>query len=107
VLTIILPFDCVVPTWTQLGIAIAVGFVYAAAHWLVIIGYRSADASLLAPYSYFQLVFVAAVGIVVFQELPDIWTVAGIGIIIASGIYNAQHERSRRAGLQRAAKAVP
>ena len=106
VFTILAPFDWVAPTWPQVMIGFATGIIYTAVNWCIIIAYRYADASVLAPYSYFQIVFIAIVGIVAFGEVPDVWTITGIAIIMASGIYNAQQERSRRASLQRAAEAA-
>ena len=102
VLTVVVPFAWVTPTWTEAAIALAVGLIYASSQWFTILAYRYADASVLAPYSYFQIVFIAAIGIVFFREVPDIWTVIGIAIIVASGLYTAQYERLRRAGLRRA-----
>ena len=105
VLTIMLPFIWVTPTIVQAAICLFLGLLYAAAHWLIIIAFRYADASVLAPFSYFQLVSVAVIGVIIYGEVPDGWSVAGIVIIVASGLYTAQHERSRRVTLQHEAKA--
>ena len=105
VLTVMLPFIWVTPTFMQAVICLFLGLFYAAGHWLIIIAFRYADASVLAPFNYFQLVFVAAIGVIVYGEAPDGWGMAGIGIIVASGIYTAQHERSRRMVVQPTAEA--
>ena len=50
---------------------------------------------MLQPYSYTILVWATLVGWVGFGDLPDGWTVAGAGVIVASGIYTFYRERVR------------
>jgi drug/metabolite transporter (DMT)-like permease len=96
VLTAMVPFVWVVPTWPQLAIAIAIGIASTAGHWIVVIAYRYADASVLAPLTYSQLVWATLLGLVMFGEFPDHWTLLGASIIIASGLYIAHRERVRK-----------
>ncbi|CAN5596843.1 DMT family transporter [soil metagenome] len=56
-------------------------------HFLLIKSYEVAEASTVQPFAYFQLVFVGILGLTLFNERPDGWTVAGAGIILAAGIY--------------------
>jgi len=46
-----------------------------------------ADASAVAPLHYVRLLWAIAIGFVVFSHVPDAWTLAGGGLIVASGIY--------------------
>ena len=62
---------------------------------ILIKAYEHAPASRLAPFSYSQLIWVALIGLVVFGEFPDGWSLLGIAILIASGIYIASHQRRR------------
>ncbi len=62
-------------------------------HWLIVLAYRHADASLLAPFSYIQLLWASLLGLVVFAVLPDFWTLVGAVIIAGSGLYTAHRER--------------
>ena len=57
--------------------------------------FRHADASLLAPFSYVQLLWASAFGFILFSVLPDAFTWFGSAIIIASGLYTAHRERIR------------
>jgi drug/metabolite transporter (DMT)-like permease len=57
--------------------------------------YRHAPASVLAPFSYAQLVWAGFAGWLVFGALPDRWTLVGAAIIAASGVYTAHRERLR------------
>jgi len=65
----------------------------------VVLAFRYADASVLAPFSYTQLVWVSILGFFIFGELPDKWTVIGAAFIVGSGLYTAHRERIRRSQL--------
>lgn len=95
VLLTLLPFGVVMPTWPQLLLGLAIGAVSSVAQALVVLAYRAAPASVLAPFSYAQLVTSGLLGLVVFGALPDGWTLLGAGIIVASGLYTAHRERVR------------
>jgi hypothetical protein len=96
VLSAMLPFEAVWPTWPQLGLCIVLGVLASAGQWMVILAHRTAPASLLAPFFYGQLLWVTVLGFLVFGNLPDAWTLAGATVIIASGLYTAHRERTRR-----------
>lgn len=55
--------------------------------------YRLAEAAVLAPLAYLRLIFLALAGYIFFTETPDIYTVIGGAVIIASALYIAQRER--------------
>ncbi len=54
---------------------------------LVIAAYKSGEAVVVAPMQYSQILWASVYGALFFDELPDLWTVVGAGIIIASGVY--------------------
>jgi drug/metabolite transporter (DMT)-like permease len=91
--TLWLPFEFVVPTAYQLGLGLLAGTANTIAQWLALAAYRSADASLLAPFSYAQLIWATMFGYLAFGAIPDLWTFTGAGIIAASGLYIAHRER--------------
>lgn len=64
--------------------------------FLWITALRLADASLLAPITYTRLVFATAAGAVFFGEIPDGYTLAGAGLIVAGTIYITQREAQLR-----------
>lgn len=72
-----------------------VGLVAVIGHFLVIRAYDLAEASLLAPFNYSEMVSAAVLGLVIFHEFPDGWTWLGIAIIVGSGVYIAIRERAR------------
>lgn len=55
--------------------------------------HQKAEASYLAPFSYLQLIWVAAAGLVFWGEWPDNPTWFGAVLIIVAGLYTAQRER--------------
>ncbi len=95
--SLFLPFS-----WTRMGgfeilIGIVTGLTSAIAQGLIVLAFRQAGASLLAPFFYTQLIWSAGLGYLVFSNLPDRWTFVGAGIIAASGLYTAHRERIRAA----------
>jgi drug/metabolite transporter (DMT)-like permease len=64
-----------------------VGISFGAAQLMMIRGFEHAPAALLAPLSYVQIVSATIFSVAVFHDVPDVWTLLGIVMIIASGIY--------------------
>jgi drug/metabolite transporter (DMT)-like permease len=94
VLSALLPFVWVVPSLTDIALGLCVGIASTASHWVLIAAYRRADASLLAPFSYSQIIWATLLGFAVFSALPGPATLAGAAVIAASGIYTAHRERA-------------
>ncbi|HEY0332321.1 MAG TPA: DMT family transporter, partial [Stenotrophomonas sp.] len=55
------------------------------------------EASMIAPLEYTGLVWVIGWDWLLWRALPDAWTWAGAGIIVASGLYLLRRERVRQA----------
>lgn len=72
-----------------------IGFLAGVGHILATLAFRFAQASVLAPVTYVQVIYGTAAGYLVFNMLPTIWTAIGTAIIIASGVYIWQRERVR------------
>lgn len=62
-------------------------------HFLLILAHMRAPAPVLAPFIYVELLFMILAGWLVFSDLPDVWTLAGAGIVIAAGLYLLARER--------------
>ncbi len=75
------------PGWANAGLLSLAGLSGPAAMHLWISALRLADASAIAPLSYVRLVFAAGAGVLLFQEVPDIWLALGAALIIGSAIY--------------------
>ncbi|WFU15188.1 DMT family transporter [Bradyrhizobium sp. CB3481] len=99
ILSALVPFVWVTPTWHDLGFGILIGVASTAGQWIVVLAFRYADASVLAPFSYTQLLWVSILGFFIFGEVPDAYTITGAAFIVASGLYTAHRERVRRSQL--------
>jgi drug/metabolite transporter (DMT)-like permease len=99
VLSALVPFAWVAPSWHDILFGIFIGVASTAGQWIVVLAFRYADASVLAPFSYTQLLWVSILGFLIFGEVPDIWTVLGAAFIVGSGLYTAHRERVRRSQL--------
>jgi len=64
-------------------------------HWCLTHAYLSAPASLLTPFTYLQIVWATAFGLIVFGQHPDGWSAVGMVIVALSGLMLALHERRR------------
>jgi drug/metabolite transporter (DMT)-like permease len=94
-LSALLPLHAAWPTPWEMLLGVFIGLVYTASQWLLILAYRQGEASVLAPFTYVQLIWSTALGFLVFGAVPDHWTFVGTGVIIASGLYTAHRERMR------------
>jgi len=70
--------------WLLFAVSGLLGFV---AHFSMARSMVLADASAVAPLHYVRLVWAIGIGLLVFNHVPDAWTLAGGGLIVASGIY--------------------
>ncbi len=66
-----------------------VGTMGTVGHYLLILGYKKADASVLTPYLYFQIAFAMLGGWLVFSQVPDVPSMAGISMIAICGATGA------------------
>jgi drug/metabolite transporter (DMT)-like permease len=107
ILTALVPFGWVTPSWRDIFLGVCVGLASTTGQWIVVLAFRYGDASVLAPFSYSQLVWVTVLGFLIFGEIPDLWTLVGAAVIIASGLYTAHRERLRRSQLQIQAEPYP
>jgi len=85
----------VTPSLAQFGVLVLIGLISGLAQVVMTEGYRTAETTLLAPFEYVAIVFATGLGIVVWHEIPDAWDIAGIAIIVASGLYIWQREAAK------------
>ena len=77
-------------TWfafALIGVAAFVG------HQFITVAHRFAPASVLAPFSYVQIISMTASSWLVFNQPPEVWLFVGAPIVIASGLYVWLRER--------------
>ncbi len=73
------------PAW-QWALLISTGLTGFLGHWLQIAAFSRSPATLLAPFSYLQIVSAAALGWLVFGQLPGITSWFGIALICLAGL---------------------
>lgn len=103
-LTPLLPWAWTLPALDPLqwALLLSTGVTGAIGHGLQSAAYARTPATLLAPYSYLQILSATALGWAVFGQLPDATTALGIACICAAGVAVALAERR----LNRAARAA-
>jgi drug/metabolite transporter (DMT)-like permease len=73
-----------------LGLALAMGVAFGLGQLFLARSFALAPAHLLAPLSYAQIIAATLFGLLVFGDVPDLFTAAGILLIIAAGVYVAR-----------------
>jgi drug/metabolite transporter (DMT)-like permease len=81
-------------TWREIGLGAVMGGVYALGQYLLIQAYARGEASLLAPFSYAQVVIATVLAVAVFGVWPGMVAIVGVGLIALSGVYTLLRERT-------------
>ena len=90
----ILPFVWTAPpSGFDLMLLFAVGAFGSAGHFLLILAHDRAPASVLSPFMYTQLLWAVMFGYLVFNNVPNHWTLAGAAIVVGSGLYLLYREQ--------------
>lgn len=84
------------PSGFDLVLLLGVGALGSAGHFLLILAHDRAPASVLSPFMYTQLLWAVTLGYLVFDNVPNRWTLAGAAIVVASGLYLLYRERKVR-----------
>ena len=95
--SVLAPFFWTTPDllgWVEL---VAQGVLTGLGHYIVIQAIRDANVSTLAPFTYFQIIWAAGLGLFVFGDVPAWTTIVGAAVIVASGVYMFYREAYVRA----------
>lgn len=81
------PWQWHAPDGTAWVLLIAMALMGSLGHYALVRALDFAKAASVQPYSYTLLVFAAVLGLLVFGQMPDVWTIAGAAIVVLSGLY--------------------
>jgi drug/metabolite transporter (DMT)-like permease len=95
-LSAIVPFFWEWPSLADWGLFAIIGSVGGIGHLLIIMALQRAEASKVSPFTYVQLVWAMVAGFIVFGDVPDVWTLLGAGVIVASGLWVFQLDQRKR-----------
>ncbi|MEK9874332.1 MAG: DMT family transporter [Pelagibacteraceae bacterium] len=92
VISLTMPFIWINPSPLQWSLMAGIGLFACIGHLFLILSLKYADASKLAPFSYFEIITNIIIGYYFFNDFPDNWTFLVLFIIILSGIYISRRE---------------
>lgn len=81
--------------WLEWTVACLLGVLGGFGHYLLALAHRYAPASVIAPFLYQQVIYMALFGYLVFGDVPSPAVWLGAPIVIGSGLYLFWRERTR------------
>ena len=97
VMSVLVTFNWRTPSVHDAVLMASLGLMAMSGHLVLTQAFRYASAASLAPFTYGQIVFAGIVGFIAFGHIPDVEAIAGMTVIIASGLCMA-YVQSRQAG---------
>ncbi len=96
VMSVLVTFNWRTPSVHDAVLMASLGLMAMSGHLVLTQAFRYASAASLAPFTYGQIVFAGIVGFIAFGYIPDVEAIAGMTVIIASGLCMA-YVQSRQA----------
>ncbi len=96
VMSVLVTFNWRTPSVHDAVLMASLGLMAMSGHLMLTQAFRYASAASLAPFTYGQIVFAGIVGFIAFGHIPDVEAIAGMTVIIASGLCMA-YVQSRQA----------
>ena len=85
--------DWSMPSATHLMLMAATGLISTVAHVLSIKSYQLAPASLVSAFEYSYFIWAVLFGYIFWREVPDRYTLIGVGLLVGAGLYVIWRER--------------
>jgi drug/metabolite transporter (DMT)-like permease len=82
-------------TWLEWALACTLGVFGGVGHYLLALAHRYAPSSVIAPFVYQQVIYMALFGYLVFGDVPAPAVWIGASIVVGSGLYLFARERAR------------
>lgn len=95
---------CIIPTFQnwhmpslfQWALIAGLGLTTYGGQTFMVQAYRHGDTTVVSPFEYIRIVFIAIAGFIIFGEIPDHWTLGGAAIIIGSTLFIAYREARKK-----------
>jgi drug/metabolite transporter (DMT)-like permease len=87
----------VTPTLPQLALLTVVGILGIGGQSLITHGLTMGEATVLVPLDYSRIIYSAALGYLLFNEIPGPWSFAGMALIVGCSLYLVLTEKRRAA----------
>lgn len=84
---------------------LAAGFLFIGYHFIVL-AMRDGEIATVAPFRYAALLWAILLGYLVFDDLPDLWTLVGSIIVVGSGLYAILREHQRNRSIKAATESA-
>jgi len=88
-------FLWVIPTLPELGLLVVVGLLGIAGQSMITHGFTQGDATALVPLDYSRIIYSAALGFLLFGEIPGPWDFVGMALIVVSSLYLVLTEKRK------------
>ncbi len=94
-------FDWQSVRWSDTKWLVLLGISGAIAQYLLTEAYRQAPPSVLSSFEYTAMIWAIGLGYLFWNELPGLWVLAGVAIVIASGVYISHREAVNKVPVER------
>jgi len=95
-ISLVVPFYWTWLSPAQWFLLISLASIGSLAHLLMIISFKHAEASKLAPFAYFEIITNVLIGYFYFQDFPNKWIWIGLSFIVLSGMYISLRESAKK-----------
>ncbi|MFC7049326.1 DMT family transporter [Emcibacter nanhaiensis] len=85
-------YNWVTPGWLDIFWVLGIGILSTGTQYFIIRAYDKGEATVVAPFDYIKIIFIALIGYFVFAELPDTYTWIGAFIIVGATMFIAWRE---------------
>ncbi len=83
-------------SWLEAAKVLGAGLFLIVGYLTSVMAMRCGDIGLVAPFRYTSLLWAIALGLLVFGDLPDGWTIIGSAIVVGAGLFTLLRERALR-----------
>lgn len=86
------------PSLSALALLLVAGVGLVGGNYWIIVAMRNGEIAAVAPFRYSASLWAIAAGLLVWGEVPDLWTWTGIAVVTGAGVYTILRESRLRSG---------